>query len=48
MGAPRAKAAAAEFVTALCEARTCLAVAAHVALKWRYPCGGLAVQFPGG
>ena len=46
MCAPRVKAAAAELVTALCEARTCLA-AAHVALKWCYPCGWLAVRFRG-
>ncbi len=44
MCAPRAKAAAAELVTALREARTCLA-AAHVALKWHYPRGGLGAQF---
>ena len=45
MCAPRMKAAAAELVTALREARTCLAVAAHGALKWHYPRGGFGVQF---
>jgi ferredoxin-like protein FixX len=47
VGAPRVKAAAAELVTALREARTCLA-AARGALKWHYPRGGLGVQFRGG
>jgi len=46
--APRMKAATAELVTALREARTCLAVAANGALKWRYPRGGLGAQFRGG
>jgi ferredoxin-like protein FixX len=38
------EAAAAELVTALREARICLAVA-HGALKWHYPRGGFGVQF---
>ena len=37
--------AAPELVTALREARTCLAAAAHRALKWRYPRGGFGVRF---
>ena len=45
MGAPRVKAAAAGLVSALREARTCLAVAANGALKWRYPRGGLGARF---
>ena len=45
MGAPRMKAAAAGLVTALREARTCLAVAANGALKWHYPRRGLGAQF---
>ncbi len=48
MGAPRVKAAAAGLVSALREARTCLAVAARGPLKWRYPRGGLGVRFRGG
>ena len=39
------KAAAAELVTALREARTCLAVAANGALKWHYPRGELGARF---
>ena len=42
--APRMKAAA-ELVTALREARTCLAVAARGPLKWHYPRGGFGVRF---
>ena len=48
MGAPRVKAAAAGLVSALREARTCLAVAARGALKWHYPRGGLGARFRGG
>ncbi len=46
MGAPRVKAAAAERITALREARICLATA-HVALKQHYPRGGPGAQFRG-
>ena len=48
MCAPRVKAAAAELVSALREARTCLAAAAPGTLKWRYPRGGFGVRFRGG
>jgi hypothetical protein len=42
--APRMNAAA-ELVTALREARTCLAAAARGALKWHYPRSGFGVRF---
>ena len=45
VGAPRVKAAVAGLVSALREARTCLAVAANGVLKWHYPPGGLGAQF---